>query len=44
MGLILYNLGFIPKEKETFRIGNISFTILKTSKKRIETVSLKIHG
>ena len=41
-GLILYNLGFIPKEKETFRIGNISFTILKTSKKRIETVSLKI--
>ncbi|MBP5518475.1 MAG: HlyC/CorC family transporter [Bacteroidales bacterium] len=43
-GLILYNLGFIPKEKETFRIGNISFTILKTSKKRIETVSLKIHG
>ena len=43
-GLMLYNLGFIPKEKETFRIGNISFTILKTSKKRIETVSLKIHG
>ncbi len=43
-GLILYNLGFIPKEKETFRIGNISFTILKTSKKRIETVSLKIPG
>ena len=43
-GLILYTLGFIPKEKETFRIGNISFTILKTSKKRIETVSLKIHG
>jgi len=41
-GLILYNLGSIPKEKETFRIGNISFTILKTSKKRIETVSLKI--
>ena len=41
-GMILYNLGYIPKEKETFRIGNISFTILKTSKKRIETVSLKI--
>ncbi len=41
-GLVLYNLGSIPKEKETFRIGNISFTVLKTSKKRIETVSLKI--
>lgn len=41
-GMILYNLGYIPKEKETFRIGNISLTILKTSKKRIETVSLKI--
>lgn len=41
-GLILYNIGFIPKEKETFRIGNISFTVLKTSKKRIETVSVKI--
>ena len=41
-GLILFNLGSIPKEKETFRIGNISFTILKTSKKRIETVCLKI--
>ncbi|MBP5692985.1 MAG: HlyC/CorC family transporter [Bacteroidales bacterium] len=41
-GLILYNLGCIPKEKETFRLGNISFTVLKTSKKRIETVSVKI--
>lgn len=41
-GLILFNLGSIPKEKETFRIGNISFTILKTSKRRIETVCLKI--
>ncbi len=41
-GLVLYNLGSIPNEKETFRIGNISFTVLKTSKKRIETVSLKI--
>lgn len=41
-GLILYNLGCIPKEKETFRLGNISFTVLKTSKKRIETVCVKI--
>ena len=41
-GLILFHIGSIPKEKETFRIENISFTILKTSKKRIETVSLKI--
>ena len=41
-GLILYNIGCIPKEKETFRIGNISFTVLKTSKKRIETVCVKI--
>ena len=41
-GLILYNIGCIPKEKETFRIGNISFTVLKTYKKRIETVCVKI--
>ena len=42
-GMILYNIGSIPKEKETFRIGKVSFTILKTSKKRIETVSILIE-
>jgi len=41
-GLILYTAQSFPKEKETFRIGDISFTILKTSKKRIETVSVKL--
>lgn len=41
-GLITSKGENIPKEKEQLRIGNCSFTILKTSKKRIETVSLKI--
>ncbi|MBR3302848.1 MAG: HlyC/CorC family transporter [Bacteroidales bacterium] len=41
-GLILYTAESFPKEKEILQIGNISLTILKTSKKRIETISLKI--
>lgn len=41
-GLIIYCNENIPSEKETLRIGKFTFTILKTTSNRIETVSLKI--
>ncbi len=41
-GLILNVSGTIPKEKESIEVGDITITVLKTSKRRIETVSLKI--
>ena len=41
-GLIVYFNESIPKEKEILQFGGFSFTILKTTKNRIETVSLKI--
>ncbi|MGM9774875.1 MAG: hemolysin family protein [Candidatus Egerieousia sp.] len=43
-GLILNVSGSIPKEKESIEISdNTVITILKTSKRRIETVSLKLN-
>lgn len=42
-GLILDVSGNIPEEKESIELGNILITVLKTSKRRIETVSLKIN-
>ncbi len=41
-GLIINTAETLPKEKETLHIGNISLTILKSSKRRIEIVSLVI--
>lgn len=41
-GLIIYCNENIPSEKEMLRIGKFTFTILKTTSNRIETVSLKI--
>lgn len=41
-GLIMYNNENIPQEKEILQFGLFSFTILKTTKNRIETVALKI--
>lgn len=41
-GMIVYNNENIPKEKEILQFGKFSFTILKTTKNRIETVALKI--
>ena len=41
-GLIVNFNESIPKEKEILQFGPFSFTILKTTKKRIETVTLKI--
>lgn len=41
-GLIMYYHENIPREKEILQFGIFSFTILKTSKNRIETVHLRI--
>lgn len=41
-GLIMYYHENIPKEKEILQFGTFSFTIVKTTKNRIETVNLKI--
>jgi CBS domain containing-hemolysin-like protein len=41
-GLIIHINEDIPKEQEILQFGAFSFTILKTTKNRIETVSLKI--
>lgn len=41
-GLIMYYHENIPKEKEILQFGKFSFTIIKTTKNRIETVNLKI--
>ena len=41
-GLITYLNESIPKEKEILQFGNFAFTILKTTKKRIDTVAVKI--
>jgi CBS domain containing-hemolysin-like protein len=41
-GLIVYFNESIPKEKEILQFAGFSFTILKTTKNRIETVSVKI--
>ncbi len=41
-GLIMHVNEDIPQEKEILQFGAFSFTILKTTKNRIETVSLKI--
>ncbi|MEF9931242.1 MAG: transporter associated domain-containing protein, partial [Bacteroidales bacterium] len=43
-GLIMHYHENIPKEKEILQFGVFSFTIVKTTKNRIETVNLKILG
>ena len=43
-GLITFYNEAIPKEKEILQFGLFSFQILKTNKKRIETVNLKVLG
>ncbi len=41
-GFIIQNRDEIPKQKETFTIGNYQFDILNVTNTRIETVKLKI--
>lgn len=41
-GFIIQNRDEIPKQKETFTIGNYQFDILSVSDTRIETVKLKV--
>ena len=41
-GLIMYYNEDIPQEKEVVEVGNFSFTIEKTTKNRIETVSVRV--
>ena len=41
-GFIIQNRDEIPKEKETFTVGNYQFDILHVSDTRIETVKLKV--
>lgn len=42
-GLIMYNTENIPAEKEVLQFNDFSFTILKRTKNRIETVALKVQ-
>lgn len=41
-GLIMYYNENIPKEKEILQFGKYSYTILKTTRNRIETVSVRV--
>ena len=41
-GLIMYYNEDIPQEKEVVEVGNFSFTIEKTTKNRIDTVSVRV--
>ncbi len=41
-GFIIQNRDEIPKQKETFTVGNYQFDILNVSDTRIETVKLKV--
>lgn len=41
-GLIMYYNENIPKEKEVLQFGKYSYTILKTTRNRIETVNVKV--
>jgi putative hemolysin len=41
-GFIIHNRNEIPKQKETFTIGNYQFDILNVSDTRIETVKLRV--
>ena len=41
-GFIIQNRDQIPKQKETFTIGNYQFDILNVTDTRIETVKMKI--
>ena len=43
-GLIMYYNENIPKEKEVLNFGKYSYTILKTTRNRIETVDVKVLG
>ena len=41
-GFIIHNRDEIPKQKETFTVGNYQFDILNVSDTRIETVKLRV--
>jgi CBS domain containing-hemolysin-like protein len=41
-GLIMHYNENIPKEKEILQFGKYSYTILKTTRNRIETVSVRV--
>ncbi|CAN5651609.1 hemolysin family protein [soil metagenome] len=41
-GFIIQNRDEIPKQKETFTVGNYQFDILNVSETRIETVKMKV--
>ena len=41
-GFIIQNRDEIPKQKETFTVGNYQFDILNVSDTRIETVKMKV--
>ena len=41
-GLIMHYNENIPKEKEILQFGTFSYTILKTTRKRIETVGVRV--
>ena len=41
-GFIIQNRDEIPKQKETFTVGNYQFDILNVSDTRIETVKLRV--
>ena len=41
-GLIMYYNENIPKEKEILQFGKYSYTILKTTRNRIETVNVRV--
>ena len=41
-GFIIQNRDEIPRQRETFTIGNYQFDILNVSETRIETVKMKV--
>lgn len=43
-GLIFNHLGYLPKPGAYFQIGELSFTVRRTSRKRVEEVLLVAHG
>lgn len=43
-GLIFNHLGYLPKPGTYFQIDNLSFTVRRTSRKRVEEVLIVKHG
>jgi len=40
-GFVLFHLGRVPEENESFRIGDLVFTIIKTDGKKLEKILMK---